>query len=61
MVRDGKDSYTIVLSNEAFTVPCESNGKISSTTFSSPYKYSTNVNVYRGTSILPYSGTGNYF
>ncbi len=53
MVRDGKDSYTIVLSNEAFTVPCESNGKFSSTTFSSPYKYYTNINIYRGTSMSP--------
>ena len=61
MVRDGKDSYTIVLSNEAFTVPCESDGKFSAITFNQPYKYYTNINVYKGTTMLPYSGIGNYF
>ena len=60
MVRDGKDSYTIVLSNEALTVPCLADGSFVSGIFSSPYKYYTDINVYRGTTKLLLSNTNGW-
>ena len=60
MVSDGKDAYTIILSNEAVTVPCQADGSFSSGIFSSPYKYYTNINVYRGSTKLPLSNTNGW-
>ena len=60
MVSDGKDAYTIILSNEALTVPCQADGSFVSGIFSSPYKYYTNINVYRGSTKLPLSNTNGW-
>lgn len=60
MVSDGKDAYTIILSNEAVTVPCQADGSFTSGIFSSPYKYYTNINVYRGSTKLPLSNTNGW-
>lgn len=56
----GKDAYTIVLSNEALTVPCQADGSFVSGIFLSPYKYYTDINVYRGATKLPLSNTSGW-
>jgi hypothetical protein len=48
MVRDGSDAYTVVLSNESMTIPCSADGSFPTGTFDPPYKYYTNLTVYKG-------------
>ena len=60
MVSDGKDAYTIILSNESITIPCKTDGSFASGIFDSPYKYYTNVSVYRGATKLPLSLTNGW-
>ena len=40
-VKNGEDSYSVLLSNEAMTVPCLPDGSFPSNIFDSPYKYQT--------------------
>ena len=49
---DGADGYTIILSNENHSVPCETDGTYESTALDDAY---TTIRVYRGTEELSFS------
>ena len=54
-VKQGAHSYTVVLSNPAHTVPCETNGTVSAGGYAGA---GTKINVYKGTTKLPHESSG---
>ena len=55
----GQDAFTVILSNEAMTVPAMYSGAFPANIFSD-YDYSSNVIVYRGSTKLNYAATSGY-
>jgi len=55
----GQDAFTVILSNEAMTVPAMYSGAFPANIFSD-YDYSSNVVVYRGSTKLNYAATSGY-
>lgn len=55
----GADAFTVIMSNEAMTVPAMYSGAFPANIFSD-YDYSSNVIVYRGSTKLNYAATSGY-